>query len=220
MQEWVTIERATIRAHDFVLARRGEEWVVRVDGRMLMSNRMHQSEVDLALRAIERAGTVRRMLIGGLGLGYTLRAALDHVSSSARVIVAELVPELVDWNRRHLAHLHDRALDDLRTEVITGDALDTIRAARADLDVIVLDVDNGPEPLSQAENQRLYNDKGTRACFDALAPGGVLGVWSAGPNDAYAARLTKAGFTTEVLRVAARKGSGSRHVLFFGKKRA
>ncbi|MBX3232219.1 MAG: hypothetical protein KIT84_19105 [Labilithrix sp.] len=219
MVEWVTVERARIGAHDFVLARRGDEWVVRVDGRTLMSSRTHQSEIELAARAIARAASPRRVLIGGLGLGFTLRAALDRLPASARVVVAELVPELVAWNRGHLAAVHAGALDDPRVEVVTGDVLDVLASARAAFDVVVLDVDNGPEALSQAENRRLYTDRGVRACRDALAAGGVLGVWSAGPSDAYAARLAKAGFATEVVRVPVHPGSRARHVLFLGTKR-
>ena len=219
MQPWVTVERARLGAQELVLARRGEEWAVRVGGRMLMSSRRVQSEIDLAVRAIERAGPVRRMLIGGLGLGYTLRAALDRVSPEARVVVAELVPELVEWNRVHLAHLHNHALDDARTEIATVDVFDAIRSARGTYDVIVLDVDNGPEPLAQAENHRLYSEKGTRTCWEALTPKGVLGVWSASPYDPYVARLAKAGFTAEVILAPAHKGAGARHTLFFGKKR-
>lgn len=224
MQEWVTVERTMLGAQELVLARRGEEWVVRVGGRMLMSNRVYQSEIDLAVHAIKRvkagAGSVKRVLIGGLGLGYTLRATLDLVAPDARVIVAELAPALVDWNRVHLAHLHDRALDDKRTEVVLTDIYDAIASARGTYDVMVLDVDNGPEPFSQAENERLYNDKGVRACWDALTPGGVLGVWSAGPYDKYTARLAKHGFVADVVRATARKSGGFRHVLFFGQKPA
>ena len=179
MLKWTTVETARVGKSEFVLARRGDEWVVRVDQHVLMSNRVHQSEIALAERALERVTAPRRVLIGGLGLGYTLRATLDLLPASAHVTVAELVPALVTWNRKLLQHLNDSALDDPRCEVVVGAAFDVLSRAKQAFDVILLDVDNGPEALSQAENQRLYGDAGTRACWNALTPGGVLCVWSA-----------------------------------------
>lgn len=218
MQQWSTIDTARIGKHEFVLARRGDDWVVRVDQQMLMSNRVHQSELELARQAIERAKTPRRMFIGGLGLGYTLRAALDVLPADARVTVAELVPQLVEWNRTHLRHLNGDALVDARCDVLIGDAFDLLAKSRGQLDVIVLDVDNGPQALSQKSNSRLYGEAGIRTCRDALAPGGVLGVWSAGPDAKYVALLAQAGFKVEAVRVRARPGAGSTHHLFFGQK--
>ena len=192
--------------------------MVQVDRRVLMVNRMHQSEISLAEEAIKRVDDPSHVLIGGLGLGYTLRAALDLLPPTAHVAVAELVPELVDWNRRHLKHLNHGACDDPRTEIVVGDAFELILRGKRMFDAILLDVDNGPEAISQAKNQRLYNDNGTRACWDALNPGGVLAVWSAGPNDKYAARLKRLGFASEVLRVPVRKGARATHVIFVGRK--
>lgn len=193
--------------------------MVQVDRRVLMVNRTFQSEISLAEEAISRVETPRHVLIGGLGFGYTLRAALDALPQTARVSLVELVPELVEWNRRHLGHLNDSACDDPRCEVIVGDAFEQIVRAKAAFDVILLDVDNGPEAISQAKNKRLYNDSGVRACWEALTPGGVLCVWSAGPNESYAKRMKRQGFTTEVLRVPVRKGARATHVLFLGRKR-
>ncbi len=218
MLKWETVETARVGSSEFVLARHGADWAVRVDGHMLMSTRVHQSEIFLAERAIERVEAPRRVLVGGLGLGYTLRATLDLLPASAHVTVAELVPELVDWNRRLFRHLNAGALDDPRCDVVIGDAFDVIARPKVRFDVILLDVDNGPQALSQTENQRLYGDVGTRACWDALSPGGVLAVWSAGPSAKYAARLARFGFDSEVLRVPARKGSRASHVIFLGKK--
>jgi spermidine synthase len=220
MLKWATVESAWVGNHEFVLARHGDDWVVRVDGRMLMSNRVHQSEISLAEHAIERADAPHHVLVGGLGLGYTLRAALDLLPASAHVTVAELVPELVDWNRRLLGHLNDSPLDDPRCEVVVGDAFDLISRKKRTFDVMLLDVDNGPRALSHVKNQRLYGDGGTRACWNALTPGGVLAVWSAGPNAKYAARLARFGFDTEVLRVPARTGGRPAHVIFLGTKPA
>ena len=192
--------------------------MVQVNRRVLMVNRTFQSEISLAEEAIARVESPRHVLIGGLGFGYTLRAALDALPPTARVSVAELVPELVEWNRRHLASLNNAACDDPRCEIIVGDAFEQIVRARAAFDAIILDVDNGPEAISHAKNNRLYNDSGTRACWDALTPGGVLSVWSAAPNEKYAKGLRRQGFETEVLRVPERKGARGMHILFIGRK--
>lgn len=220
MLQWVTVATARVGGSEFVLARHGNDWVVRVDGRMLMSNRVHDSEIALAEQAIARADDPRRILVGGLGLGYTLRAVLDVVEPEAEVTVAEVVPDLVDWNRRLLGDLNDHPLDDPRCQVVVGDVFDLIKRSPRKFDVILLDVDNGPMALAQATNQRLYGDAGVRACRDALAPGGVVGVWSAGPSAKYAARLERFGLDVEVRFEAARTGARGKHVLFLGKRHA
>lgn len=205
---------------EFVLARRGDEWVVRAGGMLLMSSRMHDSEEALAALALERNGRARAVLLGGLGLGYTLRAVLDRVARNARVTVAELVPAVVEWNRTHVSALAGSPLSDPRARVVIGDVFDNIARSGQKFDVILLDVDNGPVGLSQAKNQRLYGHRGVRACHDALEPGGVLAVWSAGPNARYERRLLEAGFTVDVLRPLAREGSRARHVVFLAERRA
>jgi spermidine synthase len=220
MLKWATVESARVGNTEFVLARHGDDWVVRVDQRVLMSNRVHASDVSLAEHGIDRADDPQHVLVGGLGLGYTLRATLDLLPETARVTVAELVPELVDWNRRLLNHLNDDALQDPRCEVVVGDAYDVISRGRGKFDVILLDVDNGPQALSQVKNQRLYTDAGTRACWNALTPGGVLCVWSNGPNAKYTARLKRFGFDPEVLFVPAGTTGRMSHVLFIGTKPA
>jgi spermidine synthase len=221
MLEAKTIARARVAdGSEFSLVRQDQEWVVRVDGRTLMSSRMHDSEEALAEHALDRVEEPGAVLVGGLGLGFTLRAVLDRVAVDAVVTVAELVPELVAWNREHLVELHDNALDDPRCEVVVGDVFETIQRSSSRFDVILLDVDNGPVALSQAENQRLYSEHGVRACYAALAPYGVLAVWSAGPSPRFERRLATAGFEVEVLRVAARVGSRARHVLFLAKRGA
>jgi spermidine synthase len=220
MLKWDAVASARVGTSEFVLTRHGDDWAVRVDQRILMTNRVHQSEISLAEEALERADDPQHVLIGGLGLGYTLRAALDLLPPEAHVTVVELVPALVDWNRRLVAHLNDSPHEDPRCEIVVADAFDVIKRARRDFDVILLDVDNGPRALSQAKNQRLYAESGTRACWNALTPGGVLAVWSAGPNAKYAARLRRFGFALEVLRVPTRTGARSTHVLFIGRKPA
>jgi spermidine synthase len=219
MLESQTIDSARIASGgEFVLARHDEEWIVRVDGRVLMSSRMHDSEEALAEHALERCHDPLSVLVGGLGLGFTLRAVLDRVPADTRVTVAELVPELVGWNRTHLAELNDHALDDPRCHVVVGDVFDTIKRSPRGFDVILLDVDNGPIALSSAKNQRLYSDYGVRACHQALSPEGVLAVWSSGPNARFERRMAASGFHVDVLRVAARKGSRARHVIFMGER--
>ncbi len=203
---------------DFVLARRGEEWLVRAGGMLLMSSRMHDSEEALATHAIERVADPRAVLVGGLGLGYTLRAVLDRIPPDGEVTVAELVPAVVEWNRTHVSALAGNPLGDPRVKVVVGDVFDPIRRAQCAFQVILLDVDNGPVGLSQARNQRLYSYRGVRACHTALQPGGVLAVWSAGPNARFEKRLAGAGFNVEVLRVFARKGSGGHHFLFLAQR--
>jgi spermidine synthase len=204
---------------ELVLSRRGHEWCVRVGGKVLMSNLRHDSEEALAREAIARVAPPRHVLIGGLGLGFTLRAVLDRVPAETQVTVSELVPELVDWNRRELAELHDHALDDPRCQVVVGDVLAVIESSRSAFDVIALDVDNGPVALSHPHNQRLYAQRGLRQCRAALRASGVLAVWSAGPSPAFEKRLAEAGFRVEVLQVAARKPSRARHVLFLAQSR-
>jgi spermidine synthase len=203
---------------EIVLAHRADEWVVRVGGRILMSSLMHDSEESLAQEAIERVEDPRAILVGGLGLGFTLRAVLDRVAAGAKVTVGELVPELVEWNRLHLAELHDHALDDPRCEIVIGDVFEIIKRSHAAFDVILLDVDNGPIAMSHAQNQQLYAERGVRHCHAALRPHGVLAVWSAGPSPRFERRLSGAGFKVEVLRVPARKGNRARHVLFLATR--
>lgn len=220
MLEWTTVDRA--RQPDgveFSLARHGDEWVVRVDGRTLMSSRMHDSEEALADEALSRVDAPSAVLVGGLGLGFTLRAALDRVEPACRVTVAELVPAIVQWNRDHVGALADHPLRDPRCDVVIGDVRRVLAQRRGAFDAILLDVDNGPVALSSPSNQALYSERGVRACRDALRPGGVLVVWSSGPSPRFERRLASAGLDTEVVRSPARAGSRARHVLFVGAHR-
>ena len=221
MQPWEIVERARAPGGDELqLARRGGEWVVRAGGRVLMSSRMHGSEEALAALALRRLERVRTVLVGGLGLGYTARAALDRVGPKARVIVAELLPELADWNRRHVGDLAGRPLDDPRLRLQIGDVFGRIAEAHGAFDAILLDVDNGASPIAAPANRRLYGGKGVRACAEALRPGGVLAVWSAGPDEAYRERLSRAGLEARAEVVPARGGAGGgvKHVIFVAEK--
>lgn len=231
MQPWRAIDRATAPdGTELVLARRGAEWVVRAAGRVLMSSRVHGSEEALATTAVARwraarargrAGDVagpRTALLGGVGLGFTLRALLDAVPADARVIVAELVPALARWVRGPAAQLAGRPLEDARVRLQIGDVSGRIAEAHGAFDLVLLDVDNGPAPAAHRANAGLYGDAGIAACHRALRRGGVLGVWSAGPDARYLARLERAGFAAEARSVGAGPGSGVRHVLFLGTK--
>jgi spermidine synthase len=221
VQPWQTIDRAHAPdGTELVLARRGEDWVVRAGGRVLMSSRTHGSEDALAGLALKKAAARQTVLVGGLGLGYTVRATLDRVPIDARVIVAEITKELVAWNRDHVAHLAGRPLDDPRVRLQIGDVVGRITEATKAFDAILLDVDNSPSSFVHAGNDRLYGEKGVRACLNALRPGGVLAVWSAGPDQRYVERLDRAGFSAEQASVLARGSAGERHVIFIGVKPA
>ena len=219
MRAWEIVGRA--RAPDgteMALARRGEEWVVRYAGRVLMSSRTHGSEDALAALALSRARRLRTVLIGGLGLGYTLRAALDRAPPGARVVVAEVVPEIVAWNRGPVAHLAGRPLDDPRVSVEVRDVAAVVAEARGAFDAILLDVDNAPGSPVLRGNECLYGEAGVRACRRALAAGGVLAVGSAGPDDRYLARLRSAGLGGEARAVAPLGAGRGRHVVFLASK--
>ena len=204
------------------LFRRGLDFMIVLDRNELMSSRMSGSEAALAVKTCDRlSGRVApRILIGGYGMGFTLRAALQALRSSARVTVAELVPEIIDWARGPMAELAAGCLDDPRVELIHGDVAEVIRTAKSRYDAILLDVDNGPDGLSRTENGWLYQAQGLGAARTALKPGGVLAIWSAAPDRAFTKRLTEAGFRVEEVGVRARSnGKGPRHVIWFATVR-
>jgi spermidine synthase len=203
-----------------VLYQRDVEFVIRVGAIALMSSAAHGSEEDLAEFACSRiAGRVgARVLVGGLGMGFTLAAALRSLAADARVEVVELVPAVVEWNRGPLAHLAGRPLEDARVTVWEGDVVERIRGAREAFDAIVLDVDNGPDAFTVAGNDRLYSPAGLRASLAALRDGGVLGVWSVAPDREFTRRLSQAGFASEAQLVRARRGKGGRHTLWLATR--
>jgi spermidine synthase len=186
-----------------------------------MSSRSHGSEEALAVLALREVKRRRAVLVGGLGIGFTLRAALDRLPAQARVVVAELVPELVSWNRGPLAGLSGHPLDDPRVRVVVGDVLDCLAEGRETYDAILLDVDNGPASHATAvwnpANGRLYRPRGIAICASALNPGGTLAVWSAGPAPRYVRALQEAGLKGRAQQLPA-EGSGSRHVLILATR--
>jgi len=219
MLAWETIDRTHAPdGKELVLARRGTEWQVRAAGLVLMVSHEHGSEEVMSDYALERVKAPRDVLVGGLGLGFSLRATLDKVGPHAKVTIAELVPQLVEWNRAHVGHFAGHPLDDPRTVLRVGDVYDRIAEAPDGFDAILLDVDNGPAALAHTKNNRLYSPTGVLRCGEALRPGGVLAVWSAQPDQRYVARLEHAGFKVEVKTVGNYKGAGARHVLFLATK--
>ncbi len=199
------------------LMRRGAEYSIMSGASELMNSRLSGSEQALATLACDRvaARPAPSVLIGGLGMGFTLAAALAALGPTASIIVAELVPAVVAWAEGPLAHIVGDSLGDPRVRVRQGDVGALIRSGRSAYDAILLDVDNGPHGLSRAENDSLYDLAGLSAARRALRPGGVLAVWSSAPDEAFTQRLGQAGFAVEVSRVRARStGRGARHVIW------
>lgn len=199
------------------LIRRGDDFWIMLGANALMSTRLRGSEEALATLACERiAGRPRpAILIGGLGMGFTLRAALGVLGPDARVVVSELAPAIVKWARGPMAHVHAGSLDDPRVEVALSDVGDLVAASASTYDSILLDVDNGPDALSRETNDRLYDLDGLRRARSALKPGGILAIWSAAPDPAFARRLVKAGFSVEEVAVRAHAGrKGAKHMIW------
>ncbi len=187
----------------------------------LMNSRLSGSEEALAqLTCSDFSMAAPRILIGGLGMGFTLRAALSVLPDDARVEVAELIPAVVTWARGVMADLHGDSLDDPRVEILTADVARIIGDASAGYDAILLDVDNGPDGLTHDDNERLYSMAGLRLARAALAPGGVLAIWSSGPDAGFTRRLTKSGFAVDEKTVPARSnGKGAKHTIWLARTR-
>ena len=231
MQPWVHLGQATTPGGDTLrLARRGHEFSIKLGGGTeLMNSRLSGSEEALATLVIERlaaAGNAApRLMIGGLGMGFTLRAAQVATGPEARFQVVEIVPQIVEWARGPMSELFGESLADPRAEVVVADVGARIRAAAgaeaaADRgDGILLDVDNGPEGLTRPGNNGLYTEAGLAAARQALAPGGILAVWSAFPDGNFGRRIGRAGFEVETLTVrAGRTGKGARHTIWLGRR--
>ena len=188
----------------------------------LMTSRMYSSELALAeLGCAHLAGTDNaRVLVGGLGMGYTLSAALQATSASSEVMVAELVPEIIEWNRGALGECAGKPLEDPRVSLHLGDVAELIRNEKASFDAILLDIDNGPEAFTHDDNGDLYSIDSLRQISDALRQGGVLAVWSAWHDPSFTKRLKQAGFQASYKTVRAHKGRGSKHTIYLAKRRA
>lgn len=220
MKPWELLGRArTPDGTEMALTRRGSEYVLLADGKDLMSSRMHGSEEALVTLGCTRARTLEEpcVLVGGLGMGFTLRAALDFLPAGATVVLSELVPEVVEWNRGPLGPLADHPLADPRVRVECLDVALVLGASPGRFDAVLLDVDNGPVAFTQAGNAGLYGDAGLKMVRAALKPKGVLAVWSAWDDVKFEHRLRYHGFTVETERVRGRlKKGGPHHTIFVG----
>ena len=226
MNPWQLLGRAQTPGGgaDLVLYQRDSEFSLKADNRELMNSRVHGSEEAMARLGCQDLAKHpgARVLIGGLGMGYSVRMALDILGEDARVVVAELAPAVVEWNRGVLADLAGRPLEDRRAELHEADVVQLIRAARGDYDAIMLDVDNGAEAMVRKGNNWLYSLPGLSATYAALRRGGVLATWSAGPQPAFVRRVRRAGFEVEEFKVRARGGSnrrgGAHHVVWIATR--
>ena len=223
MIPWEEMDRAEIpgQESELLLRRRGEEFSIRTAGTELMNSRVHGSEEALARLALERISPKDglNILVGGLGMGYTLAAVLALAPGNTRVVVVELVPAVISWNRRFFGHLASHPLEDSRVLVREGDVAQVIRERKAVWDIILLDVDNGPAGLTRSSNSNLYTRSGLKNAFQALAPGGIFGVWSAGDDPSFTRRLDQCGFRAEAVPVRARAGKkGGLHRIWIAEK--
>ena len=223
MLPFVQIDSARVPGADVELRlmQRGAEFSMMLGANELMNSRLSGSEEALATLACRRIEAIKapHLLIGGLGMGFTLRAALAVLGPEARITVAELVPAVIAWARGPLAGIFGDSLDDPRANILSADVVEVIQSSPAAFDAILLDVDNGPEGLIRKANDALYSLKGLKAIRAALRPGGVLAVWSSGPNSAFTRRLRDAGFDANEVGVrATTKRSGAHHVIWFATK--
>jgi len=205
---------ATARTPDggeMMLYQHGRDFSITINGQDLMHSRQHESELELARLGCAHlaGGKAPRILIGGLGMGYTLRQALDMLSSGAQVVVGELLGDVVKWNREFFGDLNGQPLGDERVDLKTGDIFELISRSESRFDAILLDIDNGPDAMTDSGNRRLYSRDGIRACRRALRKKGSLAVWSAEPSKKFEQRLMSCSFQVRRYRVSAYKGSKS-----------
>lgn len=206
---------------ELLLVEHGGVFTIRVNGRELMSSRSFTSEKTIAILGCAEIGNTAepRVLVGGLGMGFTLRATLDALQPDADVVVAEVFPAVVQWNRTYLAKFAESPAEDPRVTVFLGDVAKMIRmASRNPFDLIILDVDNGPESFTIDRNERLYGQAGIGRLRSALTDRGVLAVWSAHSDPSFELRLEKAGFSVRTEKVHACDGKGPRHTIFLARR--
>jgi spermidine synthase len=223
MIPWVQIDKVTVPGAkvELRLMRRGADFSMMLGTNELMNSRLSGSEEALATLTCRRLEALKspHLLIGGLGMGFTLRAALAVLGPKARIMVAELVPAVIAWACGPMAELFGDSLEDSRASIREADVVDVIQSHPSAFDAILLDVDNGPEGLIRKANDALYDSRGLKSIYRALRPGGVLAVWSSGPNPAFTKRLRTAGFeVNEVAVRATTKRSGARHLIWFATR--
>lgn len=220
VRAWEEVARATLPdGVQMDLRRQGGTYEICADGLLLMSTDEHGSEEALAILGCEGLVGAATVLVGGLGLGYTLRATLDALDEAATVIVGEILPAIVEWNQGPLGHLADHPLFDPRVQIEMGDVSELIRRSPGRFDAMLMDVDNGPKAFTQATNAGLYGDEGLAEAFAALKPGGVLAVWSAWADRKFEHRMKYAGFLTSARPVKSRLHKGGRdHMIFLGRR--
>lgn len=216
MQPWKTIEAVDTDEGKLELRQRGaKNFLIVIDGRVLMTSAERRSEEALSTLALAKlANRSPRVLIGGLGMGYTLRAALDVLPKSAQVIVAELTPAVATWCKGPLAVLTDNAVSDPRVTIVIDDVSKVIARARGEYDAILIDLYEGPNPATQAADDPFYGRAALARTHAALVPGGVFSVWSEEADDAFAKRFAAAGFKVTTHRL----GSSRRHFVYLGAK--
>jgi spermidine synthase len=213
MKQTIKIASAlTPDGNEMVLYQQGNDFSIKINGQDLMHSRQHESELDLArlgcAHLVDQDAPV--ILIGGLGMGYTLRQALEMLGPSARVAVSELMDAVAEWNREFLGELNGHPLKDERVEIIMGDIVDLITSSSGRFDAILLDIDNGPAALTDSGNRRLYSNEGITACRRALREDGCLAVWSAGPSLEFEERLISCDFNVRRFPVPSHRGSKTR----------
>jgi spermidine synthase len=223
MIPWSLIDTAPIPGGSDALRlmRRGAEFAIMLGPNQLMNSRVIGSEQALATIACQRLSGHKhpRVLIGGLGMGFTLTAALAALGADARITVAELVPAVLEWARGPMVEILGTSLTDPRATVLIADVGDIIRSETSAYDAILLDVDNGPEGLTRSANDALYDLPGLTATHAALRPGGVLAVWSTGPHPDFVRRLRKTGFDVEEVRARANGArGGARHLIWLATR--
>lgn len=222
MIPWKLIDTAPVPGgkETLRLMQRGGEYSIMLGQNELMNSRLSGSEEALATLTCARINAVEQphLLIGGLGMGFTLRAALAAVGPEAMIVVAELMPSIVRWAHGPLAHIFGASLTDRRVDVREADVGEVIRSHRSTFDAIILDVDNGPEGLTRDSNSALYGLQGLNTAYTALRPAGVLAVWSSGPNAGFMRRLVKSRFAVEEVRVRARGSRGARHTIWLAQR--
>ena len=224
MIPWTYLDTAQIPndGGELTFAQRGDDFSIKLSGKRgeLMNSRVYNSE-----KVLSQLGCAHikphynaHILVGGLGMGYTLAAALKAVNVDSQVTVAELVPEVVKWNHGPLGNCAGNPLQDPRTKVHIGDVKDLLTSRLPTFDAILLDVDNGPKGLTHTDNNWIYSEDGLKDIYDTLQPNGMLAIWSAGPDYLFTVRLKKIGFRVDTRVVQARPGKGSRHTIFLARK--